>query len=746
MRGKKVISAGLLAAGIFTTIPAGAEPGFTDVSKGFWADEAIFYLSEQGIISGYPDGAFRPNQSITRHQVAGMIAKALDLDLGNRPNPGFTDVNTNSTNYRSIAAVADEGIIRGSNGAFRPGETVTRGQMAAILARAFDLDRVRGQYFTDIDPSHWAYSDIGTVAAAGVAGGYEEDGTFRASNPTTRAQFSTFLTRALDERKRVEEPATAPTEKGAFVTEGDWLYTVDDDALIRKHLDSGEIETILTRRDIAGDYEATDIDGNNEFAGDGFKPGSAVHVKDDWVYYYIEDLTNGITNFPNSVWYRVKTDGTHKEYIGGGPNPKIIGNHLYYGEPQDFEGNVRSVALQQAKLDGSGEESIKTFKTVLAPAYSRYRGEWYLFDYLGRALINYNGNTVTASDVQSEKTETLYKGEVKDLFVLGENLYLYTGDKLIRMKGDGSNQETIRKAERLKRTPAQDGMYVEVQNNGQEELLLIHSNKHIESIFTGDKVTNLSVRHDGITAVSQKNNRTVVQKTVDGSYTEIEVGGPLRRVAHIYETETGIYILGEDEDFNDHLYYVDPSLNEAAEVMSRPHISVRVIDEKLYGTTTAANEKEGSVLFEIDQNNVKESERYTGDVSIKAYEQNNVYFESADMLKKWDTTTGRVTTFASYDKEETDYHRLIAAAATNDKVYTLLSYGLGGGYEKVGYELFVYDQNGEELDRVYFTTEAHLYYEAKVMDNTFYFFINKEDFIGEEPAVTIDLETLEVSF
>ena len=184
----------------FTFAPVNAaKKQFDDVDHDFWAKDEIDYLSSQSIINGYKDGSFKPNNNVTRAQAAIMIAGALDLALEGRPNPKFTDIRQDFYAYDIVAAVADEGIISGRDGRFMPNDFLTRGQMAAVLQRAFELEGKWNKDFSDIEPTHTFYNEIQALAGNSITTGYTEDNTFRAYNPTTRAQFSVFLARALDD-------------------------------------------------------------------------------------------------------------------------------------------------------------------------------------------------------------------------------------------------------------------------------------------------------------------------------------------------------------------------------------------------------------------------------------------------------------------------------------------------------------------------------------------------------------------
>ncbi|MDT8858833.1 S-layer homology domain-containing protein [Alkalihalobacillus sp. MEB130] len=179
---------------------------FTDVSRDYWAREEIHFLFNQEIIRGYNDGTFRPGNTVTRSQAATMIAGALDLELEGRPAPNFVDIREGFHAYDVIAAVADEGIITGREGRFMPNAPLTRGQMAAILTRAFSLTGTWNREFNDVRRNHTFYHDIQALAANNITTGFSSDRTFRPSQPTTRAQFSVFLARTLDDAFKPGEP------------------------------------------------------------------------------------------------------------------------------------------------------------------------------------------------------------------------------------------------------------------------------------------------------------------------------------------------------------------------------------------------------------------------------------------------------------------------------------------------------------------------------------------------------------
>ncbi|MCG3088389.1 S-layer homology domain-containing protein [Sporosarcina cyprini] len=132
----------LLAVSLPVTGTAAGTTQFSDVPQSKHFAEAVYELAGRNIIGGYPDGTFKPGNPITRGQAAAIIAKMLELDTDQVKNPGFKDVSPENGYYKAIAALAEKEIIGGyEDGRFGPNDPIKRGQMASILVKAFDLPR-----------------------------------------------------------------------------------------------------------------------------------------------------------------------------------------------------------------------------------------------------------------------------------------------------------------------------------------------------------------------------------------------------------------------------------------------------------------------------------------------------------------------------------------------------------------------------------------------------------------------------
>lgn len=175
---------------------------YHDIPERHWAYKAVFELSNSAIVNGFGQSMFRPNEQITRAQAAVIINRELKLEVSSPAT--FPDVSGNSTVMNSISALQEAGIMTGfSNGLFGPNNPVTRGQMAVILQRAYDLkqDEVNiasiEPSFTDVAPGYFAYEAIELLKQNGITAGFP-DQTFRPEQNTTRAEFTVFLHRILN--------------------------------------------------------------------------------------------------------------------------------------------------------------------------------------------------------------------------------------------------------------------------------------------------------------------------------------------------------------------------------------------------------------------------------------------------------------------------------------------------------------------------------------------------------------------
>lgn len=171
--------------------------GLKDLKTSHQFYDEISYLVNKEIISGYTDGTFKPDRAVTRGEAAIMIGRALKLD-GKQRDTKFKDVTKDKQASGYITSAVNLGIITGySNHTFKPDALISRGDMAIILSRAFDLYLESPFKFKDTGMNMVAYKAIHRLSRASITAGYT-DSTFRPTLNISRGQFSAFLARALE--------------------------------------------------------------------------------------------------------------------------------------------------------------------------------------------------------------------------------------------------------------------------------------------------------------------------------------------------------------------------------------------------------------------------------------------------------------------------------------------------------------------------------------------------------------------
>lgn len=167
-----------------------ANTEFNDIGTGHRAFEEINYLVSMGYVSGFSASQFAPDKQVTRGEAAAMLGRSLKLD-GTKRNTSFSDVSSGNFASGYIIEMVNKGIITGySDGTFRPYQVLTRGEMAIIINKAFDLG------------GSGLSSSASTLMKKGIAQGFP-DGTFGVSATIIRADFALFLARSLNTSFRI---------------------------------------------------------------------------------------------------------------------------------------------------------------------------------------------------------------------------------------------------------------------------------------------------------------------------------------------------------------------------------------------------------------------------------------------------------------------------------------------------------------------------------------------------------------
>ncbi|WP_018923613.1 S-layer homology domain-containing protein [Salsuginibacillus kocurii] len=260
----------LLAATVLTPSVSAEEHSFPDVEADYWAAEKIQQAVEKGVIEGFGDGTFRPTDSITRGAGAGILVRALDSSADEGFKPSFTDISENDEWFDEAAAAEAEGWITGlPDGSFAPDASLTRAQVAELLTDAFALETENpsSSNFQDVGEDHWAHESIDTLVSLGLATGYENGEEFRPNQEVTRAEFTTFLVRALSEGPGEKEPEYDEAQADELREISDQLlelesYTFTGDMtidmtmpLLEEDVEMDIEDTISLEADLRGSYQ-----------------------------------------------------------------------------------------------------------------------------------------------------------------------------------------------------------------------------------------------------------------------------------------------------------------------------------------------------------------------------------------------------------------------------------------------------------------------------------------------------------
>ncbi len=181
------------ASATATSIPQ-CEISFSDVSPVDYFYDGVRYLFCAGAISGYQDGTFKPYENATRGQLAKIITLAENWPIELPETPHFSDVPAGSTFYSFIETAYSHGVISGyEDGTFRPDNNVTRGQIAKIVVLARGWEPVyTGEHFSDVASGSTFHPFVEAALTHGILSGYE-DGTFRPGNNATRGQIAKIV-------------------------------------------------------------------------------------------------------------------------------------------------------------------------------------------------------------------------------------------------------------------------------------------------------------------------------------------------------------------------------------------------------------------------------------------------------------------------------------------------------------------------------------------------------------------------
>ena len=154
-------------------------------------------LVHEPFMNGYPEGNFLPGNSITRAESAAILSRIIAKGEVADSNAPFPDVPAGRWYTKYVSHLTQLGIMKGyEDGTFMPNNKITRAEFATIISRLLNLNLANPVNFSDMDYNYWAAGDIMKVATAKIMTGYP-DNTFGAKLNVTRAEAATIINRSL---------------------------------------------------------------------------------------------------------------------------------------------------------------------------------------------------------------------------------------------------------------------------------------------------------------------------------------------------------------------------------------------------------------------------------------------------------------------------------------------------------------------------------------------------------------------
>lgn len=254
---------------------------YADIIDGYVSTETF---EEDGEEYEYTFVSIKPKNSITRAEFTKILVNAMNLQAGDI-DKSFPDVKPSNWYYEYAKIASSNGIINGKpDGTFRPNDKITRNEMAVMIHRAFEptIDfSATGKVFPDVPEGNFAYEAVMKTAAVGIIKGYGD--VFKPYNYATRAEAIVMIDRALHLEPGTNEDQLAVIQTVDRNIKDEIKFTVEQDAealeaLYREttigyqlaysldSLDMGEIVDGTFTIEQVGEHAINAVSVNNHFA------------------------------------------------------------------------------------------------------------------------------------------------------------------------------------------------------------------------------------------------------------------------------------------------------------------------------------------------------------------------------------------------------------------------------------------------------------------------------------------------
>lgn len=299
----------------------------TDDISGHWAETQIKEWANIGYISGYPDGTFLPDNSITRAEFLTLVNKIFKFE--NKININFIDVRPDYWAYSEIQKGISAGYVSGDkNGTFRPDDFITRQEAAVIINKLLDNTEItdnKPNFKDAYDIDEWAKNSVDIVYEYGILSGFP-NGTYRPKKYMTRAEAVSALKR-LTEIKGTEDIG-----KNEYILREEQMKDkiIDGDLIITDDMDTVKLEGVTVKG-------AVYANGGNVIYAENCNINKLITDGEDFTFEADENTTVDKTEF-NSCG-KISGEGFDEVIIDDVCNDEII-----------IDGDIKNV-VHNAKTD-----------------------------------------------------------------------------------------------------------------------------------------------------------------------------------------------------------------------------------------------------------------------------------------------------------------------------------------------------------------------------------------------------------
>lgn len=443
-------TATIVASAVAPAASAASVSDFKDVAAKY--QDAVNYLVVNGITQGTSDTTFGTHENVKRGDAAIWLAKALKLDLTNVPASGFSDTGRYDA---AVSALKAKGILSGkTETTYAPNALLTRGEMAKILANAYQLESDAAVPFTDLGPNFGPY--IKALYEYEVTQGKTET-TFGTSQNITRGDLAIFL-------KRAAEVVKTPEVKNVTVLNGKQLEVnfttaVDEDTVVNE--DALHSNVTITGVDGAaqnpGSYTAELSEDGKTLtitASNFFKGGYTVAVSD------AVKTTTGV-KLPKYASVVTVNDVTAPKFVSANSVAKEVTKevNVVFDEPVQSTGVIAYINGEAATVkNGSLNTLTVTSSTDIKAGTS-----------VEVSLLNVKdaaGNLISPNPFKTTVTVTADTAtpSVSSVAVVGENKVNVTFNKKVKNDAALKNALSLLDPNGVK---VGDFTFVKVQNDGK---------------------------------------------------------------------------------------------------------------------------------------------------------------------------------------------------------------------------------------------------------------------------------------